>query len=215
MRAWSSSRVPRSTWLGRLVRGWRPDRNPLRRTSDRAELAVLGALLTAFLAGAPFAAHAAGSWTYAISAREAHLQQTTLHQVRATLLTGSAPWSATAYGAEANARWTAPDGQVRTGPVLLPNGATAGSTVMVWTDQSGQLTDPPLQATQIVSRVDLSRVLAVAALAILLIAVGALVHRRLNKRRLAGWDRDWQATGPRWSRQRLDRANGDRGPLSG
>jgi hypothetical protein len=37
-------------WLVRLLRGLRPDRNPLRRRSDRAEAVVLAALLAAFLA---------------------------------------------------------------------------------------------------------------------------------------------------------------------
>ena len=44
---------PRMHWLARLMRGWRLDRNPLRRRSDRAETAVLGVLLAAFLAGRP------------------------------------------------------------------------------------------------------------------------------------------------------------------
>ena len=87
MRAWRCPRDPRglrSTWLGRLLRGRRFDRNALRRGSDRAETVVLGVLLAAFLAGAPFAAHSAGSWTYATSVREAQAQQAALHQVPAT-----------------------------------------------------------------------------------------------------------------------------------
>jgi hypothetical protein len=40
-------------------------RNPLRRASDRMETAVLGLLLAAFLAAAPLAAHAAGTWASA------------------------------------------------------------------------------------------------------------------------------------------------------
>jgi hypothetical protein len=38
-------RRPRTYWLGRVLRGRRLDRNPLRRGSDRVETAVLGALL--------------------------------------------------------------------------------------------------------------------------------------------------------------------------
>src|SRR6516162_4026131 len=73
-------------WLARLLRGRRLDRNPLRRGSDRVETAVLGVLLAAFLAVAPFAAHAAGSWGYASAARTAQAQRTSLYQVTATLL---------------------------------------------------------------------------------------------------------------------------------
>jgi hypothetical protein len=188
--------------LSRLIRGRRPDRNPLRRGSDRAETALAGVLLAAFLAAAPFAAHAAGSWTYAQSAREAQAQQAALHQVPATLLQAATPWSATAGGSEAEARWRAPDGQVRTAQLIVPFGAAAGSTVLVWTNQAGHLAEPPLQRSQVVGRADMSRVLAVAAVAVMLILVGWLGRRALDRRRLAAWDADWLVTGPRWTSRR-------------
>jgi hypothetical protein len=191
---------PRSTRLGRWWRGWRPDRNPLRRRSDRAETLILGVLVAACLAGAPLAAHAAASWTYATSAQEARAQQAALHQVPATLL--EAAQSVGEYNAEANARWRAPDGHMITGQVLVPVAAAAGSTVMVWTNQAGQLTAPPLDAGQVASRAGLSKVLAVAGLAVMLIVVGRLVHVVLNRRRLAAWEADWLANGPRWSPRR-------------
>ena len=202
MQAWRSPRRPRrpgSTWLGRLARGWRPDRNPLRRGSDRAETAVLGMLLAAFLAGAPFAAHAAGSWTYAASIREAQAQQAAIHQVRATLLQAAAPWSISEGGAEAQARWQAPDGQVRTGQVFVLSGAAVGGTVVIWVNQAGQLADSPLVTSQVTGRTDMARVLAVVGLAVALIVIGLAGHGALHQRRLARWDAEWMATGPRWS----------------
>lgn len=202
MRAWRSPGKLRSTWLSRLLRGRRPDRNPLRRGSDRAETAVLGVLLAVFLAGAPFAAHAAGSWTYATAAHEAQLQQATTYQVPATLLQAALPWNVGAYGGEANARWRAPDGQMRTGQIFVNSGGAAGSTVMVWTNQAGHLTDSPLMHTQVMGRAVMSQVLAVAALAVTLIVLGMLARWTLDKRRLAAWDVDWLATGPRWSPRR-------------
>jgi hypothetical protein len=184
------------------VHGRRPDRNPLRRGSDRAETAMLLVLLAAFLAGAPFAAHAAGSWTYATSIREAQAQQAALRQVPATVLQAAAPWAVSEYGAEANARWIAPDGQVRTGQVFAPSGATVGSTVMVWVNQAGHLTDSPLQHSQVTGRANLSRVLAVTVLAVLLLIAGLAGRWALDRRRLAAWDTDWLATEPRWSPRR-------------
>lgn len=195
-------RSPRSSWLGRLWHGWRLDHNPLRRGSDRAETAIVGVLLAALLAGAPFAAHAAGSWTYATAAREAQAQRAVLHQVPATLLQAAAPWSATSYGSGASARWRAPGGQVRTGDVFAPDGAPAGSTVMVWVDQSGRLTDAPLQRSQVTGRVVLARVLAVAAVAVAVMIVGWAARWALDRRRLAAWDAEWLARGPRWSPRR-------------
>jgi hypothetical protein len=205
MRAWRSPRnrrSPGSTRLGRLLRGRKLDRNPLRRGSDRAETAVLGVLLAAFLVGAPFAAHAAGSWTYAVSARQAQAQQAALHQVRATLLQAATPWGLSEGGAEAQARWRAPDGQARTGQIFVPAAAPAGSTVAIWVNQAGQLTDSPLAHSQVTGRAEMARVLAVAGLAVALILAGWAARWALDRRRLAGWDAEWLAAGPRWSPRR-------------
>ncbi len=62
--------------------------------------------------------------------------------------------------------------------------------------------DPPLQPTQVISRAQLARVLAVAVLAVALFIAGALAHIVLDRRRLAAWDADWLAKGPDWSRRR-------------
>jgi len=196
----------KTRWLGRLLRGMWPDRNPLRRGWDRAETVILGLLLTAFLAGAPFAAHAAASWAYASSAREAQLQAAALREVPATLLQTAPAWNgyASAPGAapEVTARWRTPDGQAHTGKLYVPSGAAAGTTVPVYIDQAGQLVGAPLQHTQVVNRAELTGALAVAGLALTLIVAGWLTRRALDRRRMAAWDADWLATGPRWSPRR-------------
>ncbi len=68
-------------------------------------------------------------------------------KVQATLLQAALPWGI--GGSEANARWKAPDGPVRTGEVFVLSGAPPGNTVMVWTNQAGLLTDPPLHQSQV------------------------------------------------------------------
>jgi hypothetical protein len=206
MRARRSRKQPGGTWLDRLVRRWRPDRNPLRRRSDRIETVVVGVLVAAFCVGAPFAVRAAGNWTYTTALREQQAESAAWHPVRATVLqtipdlngVASAPTTAP----EVKARWRAPDGQVRTGLLYVIGGARAGSTFTVWTDRTGQLTNPPLQKSQIAARADLDETLAVAALAVALLAVGGLAHRGLDRSRLAAWGADWLATGPRWSPRR-------------
>lgn len=215
MRAWRSRgrRLPgqarRSTWLGRLLRGLRPDRNPLRRGTDRAETAMLAGLLAAFLAGAPFAAHAAGSWTYATSVREAQAQQAVSHQVQATLLQAAPGWGAAGIGSDVKARWTAPDGQVRTGLVYAPDGAAAGSTVAIWVSQTGQISDAPLQPSQVQGRTELAEGIAVAVVAVVLLIVGVAGRWALDRRRLAGWDAEWLAAGTRWRPGGKTPASGD------
>src|SRR5260370_34302667 len=71
-------RSPQSSWLGRLLRRWRPDRNPLRRRLDRLETAALGLLVAVLLAGTPIAWHAAGSWAYAAYTRQPRPERATL-----------------------------------------------------------------------------------------------------------------------------------------
>jgi hypothetical protein len=51
-------------------------------------------------------------------------------------------------------------------------------------------------------RIQLAAGTAVAALAVILAGVGWLTRRALDRRRLAGWDAEWLANGPRWSPRR-------------
>src|SRR6266566_4582304 len=81
MRRWRA----RGAWLPRLARRWRPDGNPLRRTSDRIEAALLAILIAAFLCGAPLAGIAAGRAAAAGSVRAEHTQAGA-HRVAAVLL---------------------------------------------------------------------------------------------------------------------------------
>ena len=54
--------IPGMSRAARWLREYVPDRNPLRRASDRAQAAIIGLLLMVFLAAAPLAAILAGSW---------------------------------------------------------------------------------------------------------------------------------------------------------
>lgn len=198
----SDLRKPRATRLGMFVRGRRPDRNPLRRPSDRAESAVLAVLFVVFFATAPFVSQACGASVQAIAQRVQRAQQT-WRQVPAVLLNPApgAPASSSfgAYFPDVPARWTAPDGKVVTGDVPVVPDEAAGTTVRVWVTRDGQLTEPPLQDSQVSGQAHLAAVLGVAGLAVALTLIGALVRRALDKRRMASWDAAWLATGPRWT----------------
>jgi len=197
--------LPRVTRRGRLWRGLWPGRNPLRRTCDRAEAALVAGLLAAFLIAAPLLALFAGQWAYGTSVRAQHAELAARHLVTATLLAG-APAQAISCCPLVQplfrARWTAPDGTGRTGWVPVLAGARAGSTVRVWVGRSGELTGPPLTDSQALRRAILAAVTAPAAIAIALLGAGALAHWVLDRRRLAAWDADWRATGPRWTSSR-------------
>jgi len=188
--------------LPELVRLWRPDGNPLRRTADRVEGAVMAMLIGAFLVGAPLAALVAGHAAAVTGSRIAHAQAS-WHTVPAVLLRDAAVDSHAMFQASlealAPARWTAPDGTPRTGEVYAPAGTKAGSTVQVWADGSGQLTEVPLRPGDVAEETALAASLTAVAVAAVLVAVGFLARWVLDRRRLSAWDARWKATGPQWT----------------
>jgi len=189
--------------LGRFLLGRRLDRNPLRRASDRVETVVLVVLAITFLAVAPFAGQAASAWAKGTAHRAQIEQEASFRQVPAVVLkVTSEPLGVGGYAAsqtEAHARWTGPNGKVLTGQIPVTPGTAVGATVRVWVNHDGQLTNPPLQDSQVTGQGACDAVLSVVALGIFLVGVGALTHRALDKRRMAAWDADWRATGPRWT----------------
>jgi hypothetical protein len=193
----------RVTRLGRFVRGRRPDRNPLRRRSDRAETAVLVLLVIVFIAAAPFTALACGGWARAMAHQAQLSQEASWHQVPALVLTvSSGAQGGGGYGglmSQAQARWTAPDGKVVTGEIPVPFGTAAGTTLRLWTTDDGQLTDPPLQDSQVSGSAYFAATFAVIVLAGLLAGIGLLARKGLDRRRMAAWDAEWRVTGPRWT----------------
>jgi hypothetical protein len=193
-----------TSWLARLLRGRRLDRNPLRRGSDRAETVVLGVLVAAFLAAAPLVAHVAGGWAHASAVRDEQAQRASLVQVTATLLRAAPVLSS--YGLASDfaveARWRAPDGRVRTGELLVTADVAAGHSTRIWVDRAGRLTSPPLSQNQVAGRAQLAAGMAVGGLAVVLIMAACLVRRGIDHRRMAAWDTDWLANGPRWSPRR-------------
>jgi len=197
----SKERKPRATLAGRFVRGRRLDRNPLRRPADRVETIAAALLLMALLVGAPLAALASGTWARTMAQRAEVAQAASRHQVTAVVLTAAGPatpgsWNLTSM---TPARWTAPDGTVVTRDLPVPAYTSAGMTVRVWTTRDGQLTSPPMGESEVANLTDLGQVAGAASVAVLLTLVAVLARRSLDKRRMAGWEADWQSTGPRWT----------------
>jgi hypothetical protein len=192
-----STRKPGIAPLDRLVRRWRFDRNPLRRTTDRVETAVLALLLVVFLAGAPFAALAAGGWVHGL-ARQAQLaEEASRFQSTAVVLALTAPPAGGGdFMWQARARWKAPDGREVTGDVAVPAGTTAGEKIAVWTSFAGDLTTAPLLSSQVDGQAQFAEVAGVIAFAGILALAGALARWLLDRRRMAAWDADLHAAGP-------------------
>ena len=187
-----------ATGLGRFARGRRPDRNPLRRGSDRVETAVLAVLVITFLVAAPFTALAVSSWALAQAHQAQLAERASSYHVPARVLQLESMGGA--YGdPQAQVRWTAHDGRVITGDIAVPLGAAAGSTQWLWTTASGQLTNPPLQDSQVTGQAHVAEGFSVFTLAVLLTVTGLVTRWTLDKRRMAAWDAEWRATGPRWT----------------
>jgi hypothetical protein len=195
-------RPPRALWL----RARWPDHNPLRRTSDRVEAAIVAATLVLFLAGAPLLGLFAWHWAHAAALHAQHRQQASWHRVSAVLLADARPVVDIGYGgvagSEVEARWTAPDGTRRTGDVPAPAAARAGSTVHIWVDESGAQTGPPLRSQQAAGQAVLASVLAPFALGTVLLCAASLAVYLLDRHRMAAWAADWRVTGPRWNSHR-------------
>ena len=186
-------------WLGL-------DHNPLRRTSDRLEvwlrLVALVLLLTAVQAGAFMCGQTANH----MLAQQTRAQQRSSHLVSATL-TQAAP--AGGYGTDvvgadvwAQARWTAPDGALRSGQVLAPGGEPAGHKVAIWVNNSGTTVRQQAQHQDVVASAIALGGIGGLFLILLLISVHALIRRAVDRWRLQAWDREWQATEPLWSGHR-------------
>jgi hypothetical protein len=190
----------RVCWLARLLRGRRLDRNPLRRASDRTETLLLTALVIVFLAAAPVVMLAVGARAHAIAHRTQLDQQAARLQVQALVLqVEPATGGYTQLDPEVRARWTAPSGKVTTGDVIAPFGTVAGATARVWITRDGQPSEPPLLDSQVSGQVAFAEATSVVAVALAVIAGGVVARRALNTRRMAAWDAEWRATGPRWT----------------
>lgn len=174
-----------------IVRGLWPDHNPLRRATDRAEAGIFAGLAVAFLLGAPLIAMMAWqfAFTTVFTARDA--EQAGWRPVPARLL-AEAPQSY-GYNVAVRARWQAPDGTARSGWIPARPGTRAGTTVTVWTAQSGRLTRTPMSGFQAAFQADITAIMIVPCWAMLLLCAGVLSHRLLDARRLAAWDAEWRA----------------------
>jgi hypothetical protein len=188
--------------VGRMLVG---DDNPLRRGVDKLESAVITSLIIAFLIVAPLLAiFAAGAVAAAGTAERTAESQ--WRPVTAILQQSAAEGTIGVDGdwetAWVKAQWTMPGGAKKTGQVAVALDAQVGQHVAVYVTPAGQLTHEPLTRAEVAERAVMAAVACPVALAVVLtIAIGA-TRVLANRRRMACWAREWEATGPRWSSRR-------------
>ena len=181
--------------------------NPLRRRGDRLEVAARLATVLLILTAVPLAVIGVGRTVDHSVIRQAQAERASDRQVSA-VLTQAAPAQGTpdpysdVQTAWVHARWTAPDGTVRTGQLLALAGARKGSTARIWISASGSLTSPPATHGDIVSDVLIASAATGLILLVVLTGLGGLGRRLLDRRRMSAWDAEWRAVEPLWTRHR-------------
>lgn len=171
-------------------------RNELRRPADRVEGVIVLALATAFLAAIVAAVCFAG-----------HLYQSeraAAARMRPAVAILSHPGPVAAVSTSAVARWRLPNGTERSGiltSVTAPaiNNAPIGASVQVWLDRSGKPEAPPPSSTVMILTALLAGFSATAGAAVVLGVCYRLCRMGLDRHRLAGWESEWAAIGPRWT----------------
>lgn len=190
-------------WWRRAARflGW--DGNPLRRGIDRAESLAMTVLIGVLVIAGPVLAVSVARVADAAALRQQHAEagwypaRATLEQGADESVSDGSDWAV----AWVKARWTLRNGRVEQGLVPAALDARAGQYVQVWLTKGGHLTHQRLSESDIRDQVTFAVLLTVTGWAVAL-ALGALAVRVLaNRRRMAGWQREWDVSGPLWSRQ--------------
>lgn len=189
-------------WRTARCLGW--DGNPLRRGVDRAESLAMTVLVSVLVVAGPVLAISVGRTADAAAVRQQQAEAG-WYQAKAVLLEGADQAMATSGEwdvAWVQAKWTLRDGTVRTGEVAVSLNARAHQHITVWLTPAGHLTRPPMTQTDVRDQVMFAILLTVTGWAVALV-IGVLAVRALaNRRRMAGWQREWDVSGPLWSRQR-------------
>jgi hypothetical protein len=189
----------------RTLRRFTLGSGPLKRGSDRLQLAarlvvVLSVLLAPLVAVA--AAGAATTHLQAVAdtqaAERTHVQAVLLQNVPDPTR-GAGYTDVSSASVPVRAEWPLPGGGVREGLVLAAPGAPAGSTVPVWVDRAGALVAPPLDRAGIPGSAVAVGALPLIGLPVLTWLLYALCCTALNAYRDRRWARDWATVEPVWN----------------
>ncbi|MFI6564277.1 hypothetical protein [Streptomyces sp. NPDC050534] len=191
------------TELPRLM-FWRLRRNPLRRRSDLTQAWIgVGLLLAAPAATTPVMFHV-GDTAHGHYSRIAQQQAATRHHTTATLMEnarrhpepGSAEARETRYPTKV--RFPDPHGRAHTATTDVAPAMPKGSTIRVWADTEGRITEPPLSPDQVRNRATGSALVAALAVHAVAAAAYGTAHHIIQRRNLAAWNTEWARTAPRW-----------------
>jgi len=180
------------------------DGNPLRRRTDRLATWLAAQFLVVVLIAVPLAAIAAFGWASRSGAAELRAERA--WRVVPAVLLRSVPVADSFAGgvfgyAWVPARWTAPDGRVRTGDIPVEVGLRAGRKVSMWVDATGMPTDIPLTHRAVEARAASAAAVASILLLLVLSCLACAGRWLLDRRRLADWELAWAIVGPQWTKR--------------
>ncbi|WP_328445267.1 hypothetical protein OG780_05555 [Streptomyces sp. NBC_00386] len=178
---------------------WRWKKNPLRRRDDIVEAWIVLAVWGIVAVGG-----AAAGLVTALAGDEMFARQRAERQPVGAVLLNDVPRTVTALGTTtdhrlASVRWTTPSGSARTGLTQVSTGLKAGAEITVWQDRQGRLALAPPSSSAAAVESGFLGATAALALAGIVFGAGAAVRHRLDRRRIDGWDDEWDLVGPRWS----------------
>jgi len=189
----SSRRDPGRTLRRRFALG----SGPLKRTSDRVEFASRVLLALALLLAVPLGLLAGAVAHTAVAAVEQQ-QAAARTAETAILLADAADGGSGDISVPTSALWSAPDGAARTGHVEAEPGANAGSTVDIWVDDAGRLTERPLTDGEVTGQAVVIGVLVGLGVVIAGMSSHLLTLWLLERRRFRRWEKGWASVEPLW-----------------
>jgi hypothetical protein len=176
--------------------------NPLFRAVDRAEAIAMTVLVCASVVAWLVVAILAGRW----ADHETRLAQQAdrgVHAVWATQLeSGAEATSATELNmAWVPGEWKLPSGREIHGQLAVALNSKVGQRTQIFVDPQGQQVRPPLDSADVYDQVAFTVFSVTMGFGVLFAVAYGGVRVVFNRRRMAGWQRDWDAVGPTWLRQ--------------
>jgi hypothetical protein len=182
-----------------VIRYLRPDRNPLRRPVDRTHARLMIALGVLFLVLAPLAIVVTARVAGGAGARAERLQAHTRHRVDAVVIDASPTGSRGVLDQAVRIAWRDPAGTRHSAVVPTAGSEPIGTHRSIWIDRAGLLTSHPRKHSQTIADSIMAAVTALTLMGLLHSAARTVVDRRLERRRLELWEREWTAVAPRWT----------------
>jgi hypothetical protein len=185
-----------------IVQLVRRDTNPLFRGVDRAEAVVMTMLVVVSVVAWVVVAILAGRWadheTLAAEHAERGVHPVWARQLESGAEAASSPELGMAW---VPAEWKLPDGREGHGQIPVALNSTSGQQTEIFINAQGQEVRPPLDAADVHDQVAFTVFSVTMGFGVVFAISYGCVRLLFDRRRMAGWQRDWDAVGPTWLRQ--------------